>query len=394
MILKNFLFALLGKIIPLKKNTWVFSSFNGDYSDSPRAISETLHNLNPAIRIRWVAKQSAVLPNYVERLLPNTLKAECAKRSASVLIDNVYADMGFHIASSGSFFEKKIKLLLWLRKKKGQKVYTTWHGTPLKRMARDQIGNNIEDFLCNPLTMFVNTEHEEKIMRHITFDKVDIKRIGRPRNDALFNVQCAKNIKEKIGIPYEKKIILFAPTFRNDGKGVEAQNVQRSGLDQMNALDVDEMFRVLTKKFGGEWVFVCRFHYFVSSKIDWKQLNEKYPGKIVNGNTLSDMADYLACADILITDASSCMFDFAVTKKPCFIFFPDLDNYRDRERGFYLPINSLPFPVSTTKEEFIDCIANFDQISYEKKLDAMIGAFKYVDDGKSAKRIVEYIERD
>ena len=309
--LKNLLYALICKMLPIKKNTWVFSSFNGDYSDSPKAISEQLHRSNPSVRIVWIARQSTIIPDYVERVCPNTFRAECVKRCASVLIDNVYADIGFSIESKKNFFAKKMMVLLWLRKKTGQCVYTTWHGVPLKKMERDQIGNEIVNFYCNQMTMFVNSEFEERIMSHITFGKVKMARLGMPRNDALFDVQRSVNIKKKLGIPLEKKIVLFAPTFRNDGKGVEEKNVLRSGINQMNELNIDTMFLSLANAFGGEWVFVCRFHYFVSSKINWNDLNKKYPGKIINGNILPDMADYLSCTDVLITDASSCMFDFA-----------------------------------------------------------------------------------
>ena len=394
MFLKNFLFALLGKVTPVKKNTWVFSSFNGDYSDSPRAISECLHASNQSIRIIWIAKPSAVLPDYVERVLPNTLRAECVKRSASVLIDNVYADMGFSVDSTKSFFAKKMRLMLWLRKKKRQRVYTTWHGFPLKKMARDQIGNDFSDFLCNNMTMFVNSEFQEKVMRHITFGKLQMARLGMPRNDMLFDIQRGNRIKNELGISLEKKIVLFAPTFRNDGKGVEGKNVQRSGIDQMNEMDIDAVLTSLGKKFGGEWVFVCRFHYFVSSMIDWEKLNEKYPGKIVNGNILPDMADYLSCTDVLVSDASSCLFDFALTKKPCFVFFPDLGNYQNKERGLYLPIDSLPFPISTTTDDFVNSIDSFDSETYINKIDKMIDDFKMVDDGNATNRIVNYIKKE
>ena len=394
MAIKNLVYALVAKLTPLKRDTWVFSSFNGNYSDSPRAISEELHKQEPSARIVWVAKPTADLPDYVERVAPNTLQAECAKRSANILIDNVWADMGFSSDSDNSKFAKKMKMMLRLRKKKGQRAYTTWHGLPLKQIGRDQIGNQYTTFLCNKLTMFVNSAYEEKIMRHVSFEKVNMIRLGMPRNDALFDAQRGLEIKNKLTISPDKKIILFAPTFRNDGKDVTGKNIQRSGLDQMNELNLDAMFQALSDKFGGEWVFICRFHYFVSSMVNWEELDRKYPGKFINGNVLPDMADYLACTDILITDASSCMFDFALTKKPCFIYFPDLENYQNKERGFYVPIESLPFPVSTSSDEFVRSIRNFDNSKYESEVNKMIDEFEFVDDGKAAERIIEYIKKD
>lgn len=392
MSIRNLAYACVAKILPIWKDTWVFSSFNGDYSDSPRAISELLNKMRPSTRIVWIAKSNGTFPEYVKRIRPNTLKAECAKRCGRVLVDNVYADVGF--SSDNDSFSNKMKLLLWLRRKKGQHVYTTWHGLPLKKIGRDQIGNDYREFLTNDLTMFVNSKYEEDIMRHVTFGKVKINRLGMPRNDALFNSLRGNEIKKKLGIDTTKKVIMFAPTFRNDGKATEARNVQRSGIDQINELDLDNLFNSLNVKFGGEWVFICRFHYFVNAQVNWEELNRKYPGQIINGNMLSDMADYLTCADILLTDASSCMFDFALTRRPCFIYFPDLENYQNVERGFYVPVESLPFPVARTSKELVEKIRDFDADKYMIGIETMIKEFEIVDDGHAAERILDYIEKD
>ena len=127
------------------------------------------------------------------------------------------------------------------------------------------------------------------------------------------------------------------------------------------------------------------------SMVDWEQLNEKYPNKIFNGNAFDEMSLYLNVTDILITDASSCAFDFCVTKKPCFIFFPDLSHYKNVERGFYYDLESLPFPISTTFEELIRNISSFSKATYEEKVSNFIEEQKFMDDGCSAEKIVDYI---
>lgn len=104
------------------------------------------------------------------------------------------------------------------------------------------------------------------------------------------------NIKEKVGLPRDKKIIMFAPIFRNDGKDTEGKNVYRSELSQLEEINFNVLFEVLNYKFGNEWCMVYHFHYHVETMVNWKRLNEKY-----NGNSPYDMAEYLSVSDILIT---------------------------------------------------------------------------------------------
>ena len=100
----------------------------------------------------------------------------------------------------------------------------------------------------------------------------------------------------------------------------------------MNDLDIDRILSTLSKKFGGEWVFIVRFHYHVEKAINWDKLHEKYGEKIINGNKSEDIMDYLVCCDALMTDISSCIYDFSLTNKPSFSYFPDFNHYANDER--------------------------------------------------------------
>ena len=121
-------------------------------------------------------------------------------------------------------------------------------------------------------------------------------------------------------------------------------------------------------------------------------MKKRYPGKIINGNLNDDMAEYLACADILITDASSSMFDFALTGKPCFLYFPDVEHYDKVERGFYFDIQrDLPFPLSVNFDELCEQIQSFDEEKYAVGIKELLENIGNIDDGNSSKRVVEYI---
>lgn len=391
----SYFLLLIQKIIPVQKGRVVFTSFNGHYSDNPKYISQKLHDIAPSVDIVWLVKKQYMseLPSYVEVIdIDRPLAAFWNKARASVLVDNVYGGKEDTLCSSGRLSRLKFRIRRFLKNKKGQRVFTTWHGTPLKCMGRDQLNSSILDFSCPQTTMLLGNQYTMDIMRHLTFEKIAMVLCGTPRNDILFHSEKnQEEIKKRLGLPADKKIILFAPTFRNDGSDIENTNIQRSGLDQLASMEFESLLKTLSERFGGEWAMVCRFHYHVEALVDWEGLQQKYPDRIINGNQHDDMAQYLACADALLTDASSSMYDFALTNKPCFLFFPDLEYYSNTERGFYTPINNLPFPVAETFSQLLTAIAEFDAKRYETKVAAMLRDYGYVDDENSSERVARHI---
>ena len=382
------------RVLPTKKGRVLFVSFNGHYSDSPKAICEEIYKLNRTLQLVWLVEKSHMrdLPEYVKCIdISDDFARTYYKSTARVIIDN--DNMGITLSSEKFFDKICFKLLPHLLKKKNQKYYTTWHGTPLKRMGRDVDGSNIIDYNdCANTTMILGNQFAFDIMSNIMFGKVKAVLIGTPRNDILF--KCEKKVvdlRKKIGLPLDKKIIMFAPTFRSDDGECKGRNVLRSGVNQLKEIDFTALFETLCEKFSGEWAIVCRFHYFVEKMVDWESLQREYPNQIINGNLNDDMAEYLACTDVLLTDASSSMFDFMLTKKPCFLFFPDLKRYRNIERGFYTPIESLPFSTAETFGKLIENIKGFDEKSYTENVEKLICEFGYVDDANSSERIAKYI---
>ena len=378
---------------PVQKGRWLFTSFQGRYSDNPKALSEKLHEIQPDAEIVWLVKEEylSALPDYVTGVDIQSAEAKTYRASAEVVVDNVYAERSYTV--HGKSFSAKIKgkILQFFFKRKKQKLYTTWHGTPLKRMGRDQIGNDVTGFVCADLTGIFGNRFTAETLQRMTFDKMKMQLLGTPRNDILFSTQDVKGIKARLGLPVDKKIILFAPTFRNDGKDVQGKNIARSGLNQLQEMDVDRLFKTLKEKFQGDWALVCRFHYHVDAMVDWAEINAKYQGKIINGNAHDDMSEYLACTDVLLTDASSAMFDFSLTKRPCFLYFPDLEHYENKERGFYMPVSSLPYPLATTFAGTLEQIKNYNEQDYVEKVNKQIQDFGYVDDANSSTRIIEFI---
>lgn len=380
------------KVSSVKKNRWVFTSLDGHYSDNPKYVSEKVHVLYPEIEICWLVKKEYLhlVPSYYHVFDIDSKAAEHIRNTAEVVVDNVYGgktytqyDRTLSSLTKALFFEV-------LGHKKTQRVYTTWHGMPFKGCNDDQRGIN---FIANGVVMFTNSKFQSEVMSFITFRKIPMVCLGMPRLDTLFRTELdIEKLKNKLHLPSDKKVVLYAPTFRNDGKNTEEKNVCRSGINQLGEIKFDELFEALKGKFGGEWVFVCRFHYHVQSMVDWDNLNKKYPGKVINGNEYDDMMEYLACTDVLITDASSCMHDFSITKRPCFLFFPDYEQYISKERGEpFTPIDDLPYSLARYFDELLTQIDSFDHIEYRRKIEELHRGWETVDDGHSSERVSKYI---
>lgn len=384
---------LLYKVSPVRKNRFIFTSLNGHYSDNPKYISEALHEINPNAEIIWLINKCRKdeMPKWVKWYDIDSIKSEWIRGSGIAYIDNVYCNREYTVFDGKRYGQQVGWLLSHLKYKKKQKAYTTFHGVGVKKIGLDQVGNSIEDFLCLNTTMILGSQYTIDIMKRVTFNKLRFLLMGSPRNDLLFQKTDRSEAKEKLGLPKQYKMVLYAPTFRNDGPDVQNKNIQKSGILQLDKLLNQDFFDSLSKKFGGEWILVCRFHYHVEKEIDWNAINESYPGRVYNGNLNDDMAEYLCAADILITDASTSMIDYAITRRPCFLFFPDYIHYRDEERGFYTPLESWPFPLAENFRELIDEIISFNQEEYESRINDMIKEMGSVDDEMSSKRIAEFI---
>lgn len=250
--------------------------------------------------------------------------------------------------------------------RKNQIMISTWHGggafkkvgldnltakTFINRIQTKKTSNQITYYLSSSQ---VFSENQSK-SKSVPIDK--FIPTGMPRNAILQkdNSYVKKLIHEKFNIT-DEKIILYAPTYRGYGEFKNSTSKLSFVFPNFNLL-----LNSLTEKFGGKWILFYRSHNFDSSiKID-------LPKNAVNVTSYPDMQELLCASDILITDFSSSMWDFGLTKKPCFLYAPDLENYLE-ERGFYTDPYSWPFNMTISDEELNKKILNFDKTIYEKEL--------------------------
>ena len=161
-------------------------------------------------------------------------------------------------------------------------------------------------------------------------------------------------IKEELGIPKGKKVLLYAPTWRDN------EYHRRSIYKFVTAMDFD----LLREKLSEEYVIIVKYHYLVVRKFDWLD----YEGFVYSFRAETDIANLYLVSDILITDYSSVMFDYSILNRPMFFFMYDLESYRDKLRGFYFDIlNEIPGPISKTTEKLISDIEEYDPSRYEEK---------------------------
>ena len=204
---------------------------------------------------------------------------------------------------------------------------------------------------------------------------------GYPRNDYLFNYkkEDIDKIKKLLKLPKGKKVILYAPTFRDN------QHTSGVGYTYNLGINFDKMQKELSK----DYIILFRTHYFVSNSFDFS----KYDKFIYDVSKYDDINDLYIISDLLITDYSSVFFDFANLKKPMIFYMYDLDDYKNNLRDFYFDLNILPGPIVKQEDDLIKEIKNIDNYDelYHDKYIKFNEKFNYLDDGKSTERVVEVI---
>jgi CDP-glycerol glycerophosphotransferase len=272
-------------------------------------------------------------------------------------------------------------------KKEDQVYVCTWHGTPLKRLGFDQ-GNL---YLDNPRSkhayrkdssewdyMISPNPYTTDILRSAFAYEGEIIESGYPRNDILYNASSEdiEKIRESLKLPKDKKIILYAPTWRDDDYYDTASvkfNLQ---------LDLNR----LKEEFQDEYIVLLRLHYFIADNVDLSGCEDF----AFNVSDYEDIAELYLISDLLITDYSSVFFDFANLRRPILFYTYDLEKYENVLRGFYIDINTeVPGPLLKNNDEVVEAISNIDSIEkeYKERYDEFYDRFCSIEDGNASQRI-------
>lgn len=369
LVLKNFLsrsyICLYGILHPIE-NKCLFVTFGGkQYGDNPRAISEKLHDMYPNIEIVWrindLSRQFDIVPDYVRVVgggrayLKELSTCACFVTNCDIN-NNVY-------------------------KRKHQIFVQTWHGDPgpkkvLYLAAGDNrpenppIDNKVTD-LC-----IAASDLGIRVYRESFRYSGEILKVGTPRNDKLIKNMYdeKKAVLDRLNIDESKKILLFAPTYRDNDGGM-----------QKAELNIASTLACLKMKTGDEWICLVRAHS--ASK---GLLIDDNPD-IIDVSMYPDMADILLISDFLITDYSSSPGDFVLTKKPNVLFMPDKDEYEAKCRTFMYSYDEAGFIVTYSQQELEDVITNMSSDDFSDNCDEIIKYFNIVAKGNASEQIVQWI---
>lgn len=367
--------------LPQNKKLIMFESFSGkQYSCNPKAIYEYIVENHPEYNGVWsIRKEHASL--FVQRKIPYV---------------NRYSFKWFISMARARYWVTNSRMPSWITKPKHTAYVQTWHGTPLKKLVSDikevhMPGTTNEtyvegfhqesknwDYLISP-----NRYSSDIFKRAFNFHKEMIE-VGYPRNDIFYthnNSSYITSVKEKLGLPKNKKIILYAPTWRDN-------EFYRPGKYKFE-LNMD--LNLLKEKLGEEYIILLRLHSFVADNFDLSG----YEGFVYNYSRFLDINELYLISDLLITDYSSVFFDFANLKRPIIFYTYDLESYSGKVRGLYFNLEEdAPGPVVKTTQELLQAISDYENNgleAYEEKYNSFYQTYCYLENGFASKRVVEKI---
>lgn len=322
---------------PVDERMILFESYLGrQYACSPRALYEELmrSGRGKEFRIVWAFEAPE--------------RYQGSVRGTNVLLVRYGSREHMQAYARAKYWITNYRIPVHVRKKRGQVYVQTWHGTPLKKIGCDTV-NHLEikaanrrthgyyrrdgrqiDHLISPSAFYT-----EKVASAFAMDHADGRalELGYPRNDCLFTFtkKDVAALKETLHIPLDKKVILYAPTWRDDQHQAGVGYTYRMGLDMER----------LKESLGPDHVILFRAHYMIRRLFDFRE----FEGFLYDVSDYDEIGHLYIVSDLLVTDYSSVFFDFANLKRPILFYMYDHQEYKERLRDLYFDIDRLPGPV-------------------------------------------------
>ncbi|QXN87707.1 CDP-glycerol glycerophosphotransferase family protein [Tetragenococcus halophilus] len=341
------IFNITATIFPVRKDVVLFESFNGKLpSDNPYAIYQELVKQTDKANLYWGIKKVHI--------------KEAKQQFPDLNLVPRFSVKWLWLTTRANFWVFNSRMPNWLKKNKGTIYIQTWHGTPLKKLGADiqdvaMPGTSTEQYKNNFILeasrwdyLIAPNEYSEKIFKQAFQFQNNILEIGYPRNDELVNnknnQKLQDGLKEKIIGKKNGRVILYAPTWRDD------YFIKKGSYKFYMPFSLEKMVKCL----GQDDTLIIRPHYLVGDSIDIKGYEDRV--KVCMDEAINDL--YLI-SDLLITDYSSVMFDFAILQRPMLFYPYDMAHYKEKLRGFYLDYNEVPGPIAEDEEKLYEFIRNF-----------------------------------
>jgi CDP-glycerol glycerophosphotransferase len=351
----------------------VYSSFIGrQYSDSPRAIHEELVRRGAPLKHLWVVRDGrCAVPDTATVLREGSREYHEALATARYIVSND------HFPD-------------WLERRDDQLCLQTWHGTPFKKLGFDvsdmrgksrKFQRNWDRQLRNWQYVLSPNRFSTPTLRRAYLIEGEMLETGYPRVDVLARPDrdaLARALRARLGIPEAKRTVLYAPTFRDHVQ--DRRNRYRLEM----ALDLERLRAAV----GEDTVILFRKHHYIVDPVP-----ETADGFVRDVSAYPDGTELMLAADVLMTDYSSMMVDYANTGRPMLFFTYDLDAYEDEIRGFYLDdfVGTVPGPLLRTTDEVAEALQGLDGVrdEYAERYAAFRETFCELDDGHAAARVVD-----
>jgi len=338
------------------ENAVFFESFYGQsVGCNPRAIDREIAARAPGVTRYWsVVDLSIAVPEGAIAVIEGSPEWWRARGAARLLVVNDWMRRRF-------------------ARKHGQKVLQTWHGTPLKRLALHRRGFDprrmaavVKESRRWDVLLAQNTYSERILKKAYAFFGKPIWTDGYPRNDVL-TTDDGSTTRRALGIGVEERVLLYAPTWRDDRTEIVDFVDPQLLAEQTDA------------------VVLVRGH-----SRTLRPGRDQSGARVIDVTGFPDTARLLLVADALITDYSSVMFDYSVTGKPMYFMVPDLEHYRGQLRGFYFDLaERAPGPLVTTQDELVDALLDESLPGFfAERYAAWRRQFNTRDDGRAAERVV------
>ncbi|MGO2942331.1 MAG: CDP-glycerol glycerophosphotransferase family protein [Brevibacterium aurantiacum] len=363
--------------LPINKDLIVFEAGVGrQYSDSPRAIYEELLRRGDTRTKIWVHNGRPPIHD-----------------SNTIIVKRLSPQYFWYLARA-KYWVNNQNFPHYITRRPNGVFVQTWHGTPLKKMQHDleSITGRSEGYLervtraAQQWTHLLSpspyaTEAFSSAFRH----RARVLEMGYPRNDVLLAADApvvAETVRKSLDLPADKKVLLYAPTFRDNQKS-------RGRFQFELPFDLE----AFAERFGDEYVLLIRTHVLVANRI---AIPEHLALTVRDVSRYDEISELFLISDALITDYSSVFFDYAVLRRPMIFFAYDLEDYRDNLRGFYLDYETeMPGPVVETEAALYDEIETLSASTDDAESRSLASAFalKYAprDDGHASSRVVDTV---
>ncbi len=372
--------CVLGVTLKTDSKIILFSSFKGkSYSGNPRYLFEYIKNSGEFsdYQLVWAFKD--------------------VKSIAGAKTVKFNSFQYFYYLSKAKYWIFNSKMAPYYYKKSDQVYLQTWHGVPLKRLGHDIIDNG-STYYRSKQSYKQMVKSYDKDSRHwdyliasspfsahvfetaFAFPQQKMLNVGYPRVDCLVQPDPARisELKKKYHLPINKKIILYAPTWRDN-------SYNNAGYTFELKVNFYSWKRVL----GEEYIVLFKPHYLICSTYHIPQDLSDF---VFLMDPNQDISDAYLVSDALITDYSSVFFDYAQLERPIYFYMYDLGHYAKELRGFYLKVpDDLPNNFVKTEEELLKMIKD-DYFDYQRlRLRAFNERFNPWNDGSACEKIVSEV---